>query len=105
MCAMRMKISMKRAHLWVVSHRGPIRWCVGEVQEISVRLLFWVFSKQIWHLSHVRRVLPGFGNLASFFRDPRTSSLYGNTRNFINVRLTYVLEMKEICHGEPKELL
>lgn len=49
------------------------------------------------------KVLPGVISLASFFCDPRTSSLSGSARNFMKVRLTYGLEMKVVCHKKPKK--
>lgn len=51
------------------------------------------------------RVLPGAEGLASFFHDPRTSSLYGNTRNFVNVKLTYVVERKNMPRETKKAII
>lgn len=51
------------------------------------------------------KVLPGIGSLASFFCDPRKSSLSGNARNFMKVKLTYGLKIKVVCHKKPKKML
>lgn len=50
------------------------------------------------------KVFPGAVSIASFFRDPRTCSLSGSTRNFMKIKWTCGLEMKEICHKKAKKL-
>jgi len=51
------------------------------------------------------KILPGVGRLANFFHDARRSSLYGNARNFMNVEMTYGLEMKEYIPQETKKAI
>lgn len=77
---------------------------------VKYKKSMWVFSSGYFHSklgiwAMFSKVLPGVTSLASFFCDPRTSSLSGNARNFMKAKLTYGLEMKVICHKKPRKLL
>lgn len=67
----------------------------------------WLFSSvyfrskfSIWAM--LSKVLPGVVSLASFFCDPRTSSLSGNTRNFMKVNWLMAWRWKKYATRNQK---